>query len=805
MKGNVTKVLATFAFVASIALINVGPAAIYAAPDTCTWTGATSNSWATGSNWSGCDNGGIPEDGDSLVFPETAQNKTMSNNLSSLDLFAINSMTFNGTGYTLNGNGFTITGITAITANESATINVDLTYNSGSHINILPASGRWLTITGTTTFALTSFYEVNVGSPSFTGSVDFQGNISGDAAAQFIAVNGATAQVSGSSNTFQADLVGAEAGGNFRCDSATCFGDNSNDIYMGGGIVDITVPSIFTNDFITSTSSDDISAITATQNTVISGNGTVNDDMLAIQQSSGRGLSFHGTITLNGSVETETPDMTSLIIFDGAISGAGNVTVNSGQTVLSASNTYTGTTTAKSGAVIQADQTNSLGSTSAPTIIEDGASLQLNALGNTAIAEPLQIAGEGASTGQHRGAVYISEDSNHGFILSGNIILTDDATFYNGLTGYTMELSGIISGPHDVTYTGAAGANFDITGSSPNTYTGTTTMSGAMLCAYKTLAIPTDLIIDSTDPVNNSAAVAVYGDDSIADSATVTIGNTTDRLHIGQAGDAEVIGGLIGAGILSLAANDSRLIVDQDFNSTFAGDIRAYNQPGELIKRGTGNLLLTGSMESSTDDDVKFIVEEGTLTVNGDLTTTDGTLMEIKDNGTLKGNGKVGKVSTSGGTLAPGTSPGKLTVNSLTLDATNTVEFELDGPVAGTSYDQIESSGAIDIADATLSLIPGYTPSAGQVFTIITGTSVTGTFKDLSNNSTIAINGLTFRVNYSPTTVTLTYVSGAYTASSSGGILANTGTSMLLAAIASLVLIAAATVLITRRKHQVSV
>src|SRR6187402_2016960 len=75
MNRKFTKILAVFAFVATIGLTNVSPLVVSAAADTCTWTGATNGNWSTGTNWTGCDNSGVPENGDTLVFPASAANK----------------------------------------------------------------------------------------------------------------------------------------------------------------------------------------------------------------------------------------------------------------------------------------------------------------------------------------------------------------------------------------------------------------------------------------------------------------------------------------------------------------------------------------------------------------------------------------------------------------------------------------------------------------------------------------------------------------------------------------------------------
>jgi hypothetical protein len=45
---------------------------VSAAADSCTWTGATDSTFAEAGNWTGCDNGNVPEAADTLVFGSSA-------------------------------------------------------------------------------------------------------------------------------------------------------------------------------------------------------------------------------------------------------------------------------------------------------------------------------------------------------------------------------------------------------------------------------------------------------------------------------------------------------------------------------------------------------------------------------------------------------------------------------------------------------------------------------------------------------------------------------------------------------------
>ncbi|HUJ12969.1 MAG TPA: Ig-like domain-containing protein [Thermoanaerobaculia bacterium] len=70
---------------------------------TLTWTGATSNLWSIGTNWSG---GVAPSNGDDLIFPATGANQTNSDDLAAgLNLHSI---TISGGNYSISGNAITL-------------------------------------------------------------------------------------------------------------------------------------------------------------------------------------------------------------------------------------------------------------------------------------------------------------------------------------------------------------------------------------------------------------------------------------------------------------------------------------------------------------------------------------------------------------------------------------------------------------------------------------------------------------------------------------------------------------------------
>gem|GEM_PF-3508986 len=126
MKTKIKALAIAITMITGLTMVAV-PTSTIAAADTCTWTGATNGNWATGSNWTGCDNGGVPENGDALIFPASAANRTNTNNIGAL---SVTSITFNDT-YTISGSQLTIGGTLSSTgAAVSITNNIVLSANS---------------------------------------------------------------------------------------------------------------------------------------------------------------------------------------------------------------------------------------------------------------------------------------------------------------------------------------------------------------------------------------------------------------------------------------------------------------------------------------------------------------------------------------------------------------------------------------------------------------------------------------------------------------------------------------------------
>ena len=234
----------------------------------------------------------------------------------------------------------------------------------------------------------------------------------------------------------------------------------------------------------------------------------------------------------------------------------------------------------------------------------------------------------------------------------------------------------------------------------------------------------------------------------------------------------------LNGGVLEAAADQIRFVTADEvyvrpggaFIDTAGHDVQIDrpllddgNAGGGLTKLGDGTLLLTASALYDGDT----VVSNGTLRlyIGGLLPNTtnivvhEGATLHLPENGdriashqTLRGRGSIsGPISFEpGSTLAPGESPGTLTVSSdLTLAAGVNLVAELE---SSNAYDRIEMAGFNDtftIAGASLEVIDSSPFVYGTVFTLVNGYAVrSGEFYGLSDGSTFATGNNQYQIAY---------------------------------------------------------
>lgn len=243
--------------------------------------------------------------------------------------------------------------------------------------------------------------------------------------------------------------------------------------------------------------------------------------------------------------------------------------------------------------------------------------------------------------------------------------------------------------------------------------------------------------------------------------------------------DATLSGGSIQVAHNGSSPDDlPHLEINERFTIGAGADANAFPGSGTRIDVNgpDGHLLKAGSGTTSTDGAIN--VDGGTLTIGGGqaFATANGVsqtggLTDIATagalqgsatltGGVLRGSGQVtGNVTNTSGTVAPGASPGRLTVTgSYVQGPGGRLLVEIAGTTPVTQFDQLVVTGAATLA-GSLEVVtdPGFGPLISDEFEILTAASRTGGFTSLSGAS---IPGLTYQARNDPGGVTLVFTLG---------------------------------------------
>ncbi|MEQ8587316.1 MAG: DUF4347 domain-containing protein [Thalassobaculaceae bacterium] len=548
------------------------------------------------------------------------------------------------------------------------------------------------------------------GSPTFTLGVATSFNFSGT-----------TTSLTISGSDFVADshlYFSISAGQSLTLNSGLTFSAGSRiAAAQGGGTISFNGSLSGTSRvWVLGGSTAEIGTTTSTPLIDVAGNSTVRFTTGATYTSA---LEIEDTATIDTGANN--------VIISGVVSNDGTNTLaktGTGTLTLSGTNTYSGTTTVSQGTLSVAADSN-LG-TGAITL-NGGA---LGVTGATTIDNAITLGGS-----------------------NGTINATANATF-----------SGVVSGTGALTKSGAS----TLTLSGTNTYTGVTAIS--------------------------SGTLQLSGGSALADTAAVSIGaGATLDLN----GTSETVGDIAGAGSVSLGAGT--LTLASGSSTTFSG---AISGTGGLTKTGASTLTLSGTNTytgtttisagtlrlaggaaladngtvsvaagatldlNGTTETIGSLAGAGTVTLgagsitqsNSSASTFSGTLSgsgtyTVASGSTLTGTGTYSMAVTiqSGGTIAPGNSPGTVSTGNLTLSSGSTASMELNGTVAGTGHDQIAVTGTVTVSGAMLNVALGYTPTVGDSYTLIANDgvdAVTGTFSGLAEGASFSAGGYSFRISY---------------------------------------------------------
>lgn len=381
----------------------------------------------------------------------------------------------------------------------------------------------------------------------------------------------------------------------------------------------------------------------------------------------------------------------------GTVSGTGALTkTGRGILQLTGSNDYNGGTTISAGTV-HATASGALGS--GPVRITAGGELQLS---NDASAGNLDIS-KGPGT-----FLRFNDNASAG---AATITNTQSSINFNHMTSAgTAHIHNIGGGTSFNNASSAANARISAEADGTIGFYGNATAGSAVIT-----------LLDK--------GFAYFHGNSTADGATI-VGEAGGALDIsGLAADGIAIGSLSGNAAVSLGSKTLTL-GGLGRNETVGGTIADGGNGGSLVKIGGGTLTLTGTNSYSGVTDIRA----GTLLVNGDQSGATGST-SVANGATLGGRGIVGGdvIIHDGGTLAPGTSAGTLTINgSLTLSGGSILAYEFgEANIPGGPLNDLVSVGGDLTLDGTLDV----SLSAGGAFGA-------GVYRIFDYGGTLVDNGL---------------------------------------------------------------
>ena len=239
-----------------------------------------------------------------------------------------------------------------------------------------------------------------------------------------------------------------------------------------------------------------------------------------------------------------------------------------------------------------------------------------------------------------------------------------------------------------------------------NASTGTLNINGP-----GALIVDSLIVADQQDTANDVPTTGTVNFNAGALLATLITGGTTSTSTVrtfNWSGGA--IGNKLGSDLLVDASMpltlkttaDHTFDVEAGQTVTVDAVIRESGAVAGITKTDAGTLVLTAANTYSGGT----YVLDGTLLING--THTGGGLYVVDGTGALGGSGAIGSEVTvfDGGTLAPGNSPGILTLEDGVTFYGGSFAVELNGTTAGTEYDQLlVTGGDVALGDGVTSLV----------------------------------------------------------------------------------------------------
>jgi autotransporter-associated beta strand protein len=605
----------------------------------------------------------------------------------------------------------------------------------------------------------TAVNALNVGSGSGPGNYNMQGGSLVTAAVNVQATlsqSGGTISSSGATQIYSGGSYSISAGSTTTAGlfvgGTTASASGAGQLTISGGSLTSTAAST-----VYSTGTVSLSAgVLSLQNTAtISGSLTGSAGTLAI---GGGGSSPN--VTINGAASNAFTGFTAInsgtLTLNNSSGTAIGGTITIGNGVSSASLSLSGDNQTDNKTVLVLDSNGTLSMNGHVSTVAEWLSLTSTATttpsGLTATSGTglLLIDGQNQSSSAtlSNSLRYVTTGGLSGATISGNLTLPLGnhvvALSRNNNAINDLTISSVITGSGGIIQAGPGVLLFS--GSSANTYTGSTTITQGTLKLGKTAgvnAIAGNLVVAG-------GTVMLAASNQIADSSTVNIySGGTVNLN----GNSETFAAVTGDGTLTISSGTLNLGGDNS-SSTFSGSI---NGGGSFNKNGTGTLALNGSngwsgqltvnagvvqlgnsLALSNSNSAAIVQLGARIDLNGQQLGVNSTGLSIRGTGP-DGNGVL--INSAAGTIA------KLGGHAVTLAADATIggpgEIDISTVVNGT--------GVLTKAGTGTLLLSGSNPFTGG-FNINSGTVQFVTINSLGTG-TVTLNGGTLQAMMSSQTV----------------------------------------------------
>ena len=574
-----------------------------------------------------------------------------------------------------------ITGISPSSASVGPLSGAGSIYTTGKTISIAQTADG--TFTGTISGTGGAFEMASTSSQTLTldgASLSYDGETD---------LAGGTLAISGSTSLSNSSAVAIAAEATLDVSDSTLSSVTLNTISSAGGDLIATGQSLIFN-----------------QTADESFYGVITGDGASLYYTGGSNLTLYGANTFTGS--TEINDGTITLSESGSLADSSSMTIDSDGTLDTSAVTLTGgavvSTLSGSGAiatgslftVVQDSPGEFSGNISgdAQFILQGSSILVLSGTDNTytggtkiedgILSIASDVLGDSSGSVEIAGGVFRVTDTlilgdERAIQTSSSLSGIDVAGGEFGANLLTLEQA-ITDGTTDggITFTSSGTGNGVIILKSECTYHGPTTVNSGTLVLYEDASLP------------NSSSMTI-ADGAILDIAETTSGATLNTLS--------------GAGELSLG--EQTATINQTTAESFSGTITGTT--GSFVKTGSATLTLSGSASYTGTT----TVSEGQLALN---TSVSGGI-SILSSGTLSGVCTIGGDVVVDGTIAPGNSPGTITIlSTLSLNSGS----ETDIAITPSTSSELVVAGAVTLG-GDLVITAGAGIYLGQTqYTIIT-------------------------------------------------------------------------------------